>query len=123
MTRGHCLCGAIRFETEASPQAASVCHCSQCRRQSGHLWASATVSKATLTISGPIKWFDSSKTAQRGFCPTCGTFLFWHAHAEDTISFSLGALENPTGITLEKHIFCDDKGDYYEITDALPQKA
>ncbi|MEQ9675765.1 MAG: GFA family protein, partial [Roseovarius indicus] len=37
-------------------------------------------------------------------------------------SFALGALDEPTGLTLEKHIFTADKGDYYDIKDGLPQK-
>lgn len=123
MIQGRCNCGAITFETGARPQGASVCHCSQCRRQSGHLWASAYVRKDALNIKGPVRWYDSSERAQRGFCPTCGAFLFWHAHAEATMSFALGALDKPTGITLEKHIFTADKGDYYVLADDLPQKA
>ena len=58
-----------------------------------------------------------------GFFPRCGSFLFWTAHDEDTISFALGALDAPTGLTLEKHIFCEDKGDYYDIEDDLPHLA
>ncbi|KUF12719.1 GFA family protein [Pseudoponticoccus marisrubri] len=119
---GQCLCGAVRFRTGATPTGASVCHCAMCRRQSGHLWASAQVPKPALEITGPVRWHDSSEAAQRGFCPTCGSFLFWHARAEDMISISLGALDAPTGITLEKHIFTADKGDYYTISDSLPQK-
>lgn len=121
MTKGQCLCGAITFETDAAPQGPSVCHCRQCRRQSGHLWASAYVPKDALTIAGPLRWYDSSAQAQRGFCPTCGSFLFWHAHAEDTISFALGALDAPTGLRLQKHIFTAAKGDYYDIADDVPQ--
>jgi hypothetical protein len=34
----------------------------------------------------------------------------------------MGAFETPTGTRLEKHIFVDDKGDYYEIVDGLPQE-
>lgn len=121
-TTGHCLCGDIRFETDATPLGASVCHCSQCRRMSGHLWSSAYVSRAALAISGPVAWYEASHSAKRGFCPRCGSFLFWAAHDEDTISFSLGSLDGPTGLTLEKHIFVADKGDYYDIADGLPQK-
>lgn len=122
MIQGQCQCGQIRFETDATPQGASVCHCGQCRRQSGHLWASAFVPKSDLRITGPVTWYDSSPAAQRGFCGTCGSFLFWHSHQEDTMSFALGALEMPTGLRLEKHIFVADKGDYYDISDALPQQ-
>ena len=31
------------------------------------------------------------------------------------MSVSLGALVEPTGVRVEKHIFCAHKGDYYEI--------
>jgi len=122
MTKGRCLCGDISFETAATPQGACACHCGQCRKQSGHFWASAYVAKSDLSISGTVKWYAASEAAERGFCPRCGSFLFWHAHAEETISFSLGGLDAPTGLTLEKHIFVADKGDYYEIADGLPQK-
>jgi hypothetical protein len=119
---GRCLCGAIVFHVTAEPQGASACHCSQCRRQSGHIWASAFVPAAALEISGAPRWYASSAGARRGFCGTCGSVLFWQAHEENTISFALGALETPTGLALERHIFVADKGDYYEIADGLPQR-
>ena len=121
MVRGSCLCGDVTFETAATPEGASVCHCGQCRKQSGHVWASAHVAKDALSIKGPVQWYAASDAAERGFCPRCGSFLFWHAHDEDTISFALGALEKPTGLTLQRHIFVEDKGDYYDIADGLPQ--
>ncbi|WP_239113195.1 GFA family protein [Shimia biformata] len=120
--KGHCNCHAIEFEVHADPQGASMCHCGQCRRQSGGVWASAYVSDDALSISGSVRWFQSSKNAKRGFCPECGSFLFWKALDEDTTSFALGALENPTGLRIEKHIFVGDKGDYYQITDGVEQR-
>lgn len=122
MISGHCLCGACRFETSAEPQGASMCHCSQCRRQSGGIWSSAYVARDSLKISGPVIWFASSDHARRGFCPDCGSFLFWEDPSEDTCSFSLGSLDTPTGLKLEKHIFTASKGDYYDILDGIPQK-
>ncbi len=123
MIKGHCLCGNIHFETEATPQSASMCHCGQCRRQSGGIWSSAHVKDTDLTITGEVSWFAASEKAKRGFCAKCGSFLFWKAPDEDTISFALGAVSNPTGVTLQKHIFVADKGDYYQIADDVPQKA
>lgn len=122
MIKGSCLCGEIRFETNAEPQGASMCHCSQCRKQSGGIWSSAYVADEELQISGDVKWYQTSHAAKRGFCSTCGSFLFWKALDEQTTSFALGAVEKPTGVTLSKHIFVADKGDYYEITDGLPQR-
>jgi hypothetical protein len=122
MTTGRCLCGDITFTVNAKPEGASVCHCGQCRRQSGHLWASAHAPEEAVEINGPVHWYAASETARRGFCPRCGSFLFWQAHDENTISFALGALNEPTGLKLKKHIFTADRGDYYDIADGLPQE-
>jgi hypothetical protein len=35
----------------------------------------------------------------------------------------MGALDQPTQLKLARHIFVADKGDYYDITDELPQRA
>lgn len=122
MVHGSCLCGNIRFEVSGPIPGGSICHCGQCRKQSGHLWASAHVPREALAIHGEtLKWFRSSETAQRGFCGTCGSFLFWSHDKEDAISFALGALDPPTGTRIEKHIFTADQGDYYDIQDGLPQ--
>ena len=66
-------------------------------------------------------WFEATPAAARGFCPRCGSSLFWAAHDEDTLSSALGALNAPTGLSLTKHIFTAFKGDYYDIADDLPQ--
>ncbi len=89
---------------------------------SGYAWSSAYVPQTDLTIHGPVTWFDASDTASRGLCPRCGSFLFWKAHDEDTVSFALGAVDGPTGLRLEKHIFVAGKGDYYDIADGVTQK-
>ena len=120
--KGSCNCGAIRFEVRAAPRGASMCHCGQCRKQSGAMWSSAYVEARDLVIEGAPRWYASSAAARRGFCPTCGAFLFWQHNDETTISFALGAIDGPTGVRLEKHIFVADKGDYYEIADGVPQK-
>jgi len=122
MIKGECLCGAVTFEVTDGARGYSVCHCSQCRKQSGHTWASGYAPEANIEIDGEVRWFAATPLAKRGFCPTCGSSLFWKAHAEDTLSFALGAVDNPTGVTLQKHIFVADKGDYYEIADGLPQR-
>jgi hypothetical protein len=121
MIQGSCLCGDIQFETAATPQGVSMCHCHQCRKQSGGIWSSAYVADEDLTITGPVNWFASSPKARRGSCLRCGSFLFWKANDEGNTSFALGAIDGRTGLTLSKHIFVADKGDYYDIADGVPQ--
>ena len=67
--------------------------------------------------------WSTAEHIKRGFCPTCGCFLFWKAHAEEGMSFSLGVIDGrPTGLELQKQIFVADKGDYYKIADNVPQR-
>ncbi len=122
MLEGSCNCGAIRFTVQDGGQSVTACHCGQCRKQSGHHWASGYAPVANFAITGEPRWYDASPTARRGFCATCGCFLFWKAHDEDGMSFSLGAIDGPTGLRLQKHIFTAFKGDYYDIADDLPQR-
>lgn len=123
MLKGSCACGTIHFSTEARPEGASICHCSQCRKMSGHAWASSHVPRDSLQIEGPVKWVALSKQAERGICPECGAFLFWIGVSDpDLISFALGAVDGPTGIVMERHIFTRDKADYYLLQDGLPQR-
>jgi hypothetical protein len=123
MHTGSCLCGGVAFTITGDLAPPSVCHCGQCRKQSGHVWSSPHIpaSALTFTADGTLRWFNASGTAKRGFCGTCGSFLFWKHNDEDNISVSMGALAAPTGLKLTKHIFVADKGDYYDITDDLPQ--
>ena len=120
--KGSCLCGAVKFTVTGPVSGPSVRHCNQCRKASGYAWSSAFAPEDAVSVQGTVTWFAASDTARRGFCPSCGSFLFWKAHDEDTMSFALGAVDGPTGLRLEKHIFVGDKGDYYDIADGLPQK-
>ena len=49
-----------------------ACHCLQCRRQSGHYWASTNIPRDKLTVRGmdKVTWFQSSEKIRRGFCGT-----------------------------------------------------
>jgi len=125
--RGGCLCGGVRYAVRGPLRDVIACHCSQCRRTSGHFVA-ATQSLATdllLDKAATLRWFRSSDVAERGFCERCGGNLFWRetAPGTETISIMAGTLDSPTGLRLAQHIFVADKSDYYGICDAAPQVA
>ena len=124
MPTGGCLCGAVTFSVAGDLPPPDACHCRQCRKQSGHYWASTDVSRAALTIEGEanLTWFQSSEKVRRGFCATCGSVLFWDPPARDSIAVAMGAFDAPTGTHLHMHIFTADKGDYYDIADGVPQR-
>lgn len=121
--QGSCLCGAVRFTVEGDLGHSDACHCTQCRKASGHYFASANVPRSALTVTGEehVRWYASSAKVRRGFCGRCGSPLFWDPLERDWTGIALGAFDSPTGIRLEKHIFVAEKGDYYDIGDDLPQ--
>ena len=123
MIKGRCECGAVQFELSGDIRPVVACHCSQCRRFSGHFWAATAVRTENLKMTEDrgLKWHQSSDWARRGFCAECGSALFYEMNGEGTTSIGAGVLDLPTGLNIQKHIFVADKGDYYEIADGLPQ--
>ncbi|MBF2715102.1 GFA family protein [Agrobacterium vitis] len=123
MHKGSCLCGAVRFQVNGDLPPPDACHCSKCRKHSGHYFASTDVPKDKIEIDGSetISWYQSSEKVRRGFCSVCGTSLFFDPPARDWIAVAMGAFDGPTQTRLKMHIFVADKGDYYDIADGLPQ--
>ncbi|MDQ2632180.1 MAG: GFA family protein [Pseudomonadota bacterium] len=121
--KGSCLCGAVRFTASGPLRGVIYCHCSQCRKQSGHYYAATNVAIDDLAVEGceKITWYEASTFAKRGFCSVCGSALFWKRNEADEISVMAGAFEQPSGLKAEAHIFVADKGDYYTIDDGLPR--
>ncbi|MCG8543306.1 MAG: GFA family protein [Alphaproteobacteria bacterium] len=121
---GCCLCGAVKFKVSGPLGDLHACHCSQCRRQSGHYIVATNAKRSdfVLTEERGLKWYRSSELARRGFCAECGSFLFWDDDGAE-ISINAGSLDQPTGLKLTSHIFADEKADYYDIADELPKFA
>jgi hypothetical protein len=120
---GSCLCQAVRYRVSGPLRPVVNCHCSQCRKQSGHFMPATAAAKADFTLleDRGLAWYHASEIARRGFCRECGSTLFWERHGADYIAIAAGSLDGPTGLKTTAHIFCADKGDYYDLDDGLPQ--
>ena len=126
--KGSCLCGSVSFELagplEKQPEA---CHCTMCRKQTGHFLAAVNVKKKDLALRGEDKvgWYQSSEQVRRGFCTVCGSTLFWAPVMPDYqyIAIAMGLFDTPTGVRIRKHTFVGEKGDYYDIDDGAPRSA
>ncbi len=122
---GGCLCGAVTFDIEGPMRDVVACHCGQCQKTHGNFAAYSAADKAKLHLTEDrgLAWYSSSDSARRGFCRECGASLFWEPGFADYVSVAAGALDSPTGLKLVRHIFTDDKPDWYNITDGLEQVA
>jgi hypothetical protein len=122
MVKGRCLCGAVSFEVDGLRPGASMCHCGMCRRTHGAPGVYSSAPAANFRFSGKenVQWCRTSHDAERGFCRLCGSKLFWREVGGAELDVTVGCLEKPTGIRIDRHIWVAHKGDYYEIADGLP---
>ncbi len=121
--KGSCLCGKVRYSVSGPLRHVVYCHCTQCRKQTGHFMAATSALDKDLSIEGDehIRWYAATADAKRGFCGTCGSILFWKAKSSAKTSITAGTLDDDAELVAGLHIFCADKGNYYEINDALPR--
>jgi hypothetical protein len=123
MHTGSCLCQKVTFTVTGPLPGPDACHCTDCRKFSGHYFASTDVPREHVQIHGAehLTWYHAREAVRRGFCATCGSALFWDPIHHDWIGIAMGAFDTPTETALRIHIWTSDKGDYYDIADGLPQ--
>jgi hypothetical protein len=136
-THGSCLCGGIAFEITGPLLNPLNCHCSQCRKQHGAAFRSRVriAAKDFRWLKGEhlIKYYESPRGYQRGFCSDCGSPIInragpnWTAPAAfpDTTpqyGIALALLDDPQ-VAPECHVFVGSKAPWFEITDDLPRHA
>lgn len=122
---GGCLCGGVRYELRGPLRPVVFCHCSQCRKTSGHYVAATACPPDRLHVlaDATLHWYASSENAERGFCGKCGSNLFWRPVDRGRVAVTAGTLDTPTGLEASAHIHVADASDYHVIADGLPQHA
>jgi hypothetical protein len=69
---GKCLCGQVRIAVRGEPLRVGICHCADCRKESG--------SAFTFYAVWPASQFEhageTSEFRGQRFCPRCGSGLF-----------------------------------------------
>ncbi len=77
MIHGSCLCGAVQWQFEGLPEAATACNCTACRRY-GVLWAYDYEGEG-IKVSGPTQPYIRGKALAFHFCPACGCVAYWRS--------------------------------------------
>jgi hypothetical protein len=120
---GGCLCGAIRYRSTAAPLRCMICHCEYCRRHSGAPCLSFVhFPLAAFAWTRPPRRYRSSRYAERGFCPDCGSTLSMHEEVlADRVQVTLGSLDHPERVKPQDHVWVQSRIPWFEITDDLPR--
>ena len=83
---GQCRCGQVRFSVAGEPDRIGLCHCTDCRQESGSAFTFYAVWRADqFERSG-----ETADFAGRQFCARCGSRLF--SVDEQEAEIKLGAL-------------------------------
>jgi hypothetical protein len=86
---GGCLCGDVRIRASGEPYRVGLCHCLDCRRHHGALFAATAIfPEDAVTVEGETRAHQG-----RHFCPRCGSSVF--ARSADEVEVHLGALDAP----------------------------
>jgi len=96
-----CSCGQLRLACEGEPVRVSICHCLECQKRTGSVFAAqARFPSTAVTIAGEsTTWSrtgDDGGTATFHFCPTCGSTVCWLPHdAPEIVYVATGAFADP----------------------------
>ena len=102
MTRtASCSCGQLSVNCEGEPVRISMCHCLACQKRTGSVFGvQARFPRESVTIDGEATRFtriaDSGNALTYGFCPECGSTLFWEGSGfPDLIAVAVGNFADP----------------------------
>lgn len=96
-----CSCGQLRIEVTGEPPVVGVCHCFECQRRTGSVFAAlARFPKSAVTVEGASTQFvrtgDEGTKMRFRFCPHCGTTLYHTDETPgDTVAIAVGAFADP----------------------------
>lgn len=98
---GGCLCGSVRYTSNAAPITTRVCWCRVCQYiGAGSGTVNTCFKTETFSVEGALHDYrsiaDSGNVMHRRFCPKCGTHLFSEAEARPHLVFvRVGTLDDP----------------------------
>jgi hypothetical protein len=119
---GRCLCGKVELSASEVETAHHTCHCGMCRRWSGGSgFFGAVAEKVTFTGDAHLARYKSSDWAERGFCTSCGTNLFYYLIPANRYVISVGVFDDPSPFRLVREIFIDHKPPGYAFAGEHPR--
>ena len=123
MLGGHCLCGAVRWSCPRDVTRKLVCHCTDCQRAtSSGFTAFVGVPPEHLCWLGTPTHYQSSPGGWRGFCPDCGTRLYFRSTRwPGEIHMHAATLDDPASYRPDKHVKCDETPSWIKLSDDLPR--
>ena len=75
-------------------------------------------------VHGEPARYRSSRFAERGFCPRCGSTLTMHEEVlGDRVQVTVGSLDEPDRVGPDDHVWTEDRIAWFDVADELPRFA
>ena len=98
--RGSCLCGAVRVELSGDPYRVGICHCLDCRKKTGAIFASwAIYPLARVEITGETTARELRNDYTQHRCAACGSPIYELQAGSDEAEVFVGVLDEPSRLT------------------------
>jgi hypothetical protein len=125
---GSCLCGGVRYRIAGMPGEMWHCHCTDCRKSHGAVFASSVqVDRRNFTLLGGeslLVTYEATTGTRRSFCGRCGSNVSGTITSEpDSVYVTAATLDTPLERSAATHIFVRSRVPWFEIRDGLPQHA
>lgn len=119
---GRCMCGAVTWTYPGRTTRNLVCHCTDCQRAtSSPVTAFLGLKSEQLRWNGNIEHYESSAGTFRGFCPACGTRLYFRSiRWPDETHVHAATLANPADYRPDAQVLVRSRAAWLDLLPALP---
>lgn len=104
---GRCLCGEVTLRATLSEPCLRACHCDMCRQHTSGAFLSLRAVRDSITVEGPARRYRSSAWAERGFCGTCESTLWYETLNDGARNLAAGLFPDAGGAVLTQEFFHD----------------
>lgn len=116
---GKCLCGKVAVSMARASNKVEACHCSMCRTWGGGpLLSFEGCKELNLTGEEWVGIYQSSEWAQRAFCKSCGSHLYYKLTDTGDFMVPPGLMTEDEELELELEVFVDEKPGFYDFAQA-----
>lgn len=118
------MCGEVRYTAELQDDGLGACHCGMCRKWTGGPLVSIGAASVTWEEDASLRTFPSSQWAERGFCATCGSSLFYRLTMTGPMQghtiLAAGSLDDLSGLALDHEVYVDHRPEGYRFAGDIP---
>ncbi len=125
---GGCLCGSVRYTSDAQPVMTAVCHCPDCQKQSSSAFSPLVgVPSESLHLEGEDLLAsyetvgESGQPVTRRFCPGCGSGVVSYVAAMPDLQWvKAGTLDDASWFVPQMHIWTSTAQTWVPIDESVP---